>query len=383
MMKKNKICGIVLAFFFLPAICFSQATIYTTAGSVSANPGYITIPVTVSNFYNVASISLALEYDTSVINFDSVKYKHPEISFNNPIINQRGQKLYIAWFSFVPANIGDGTLFEFVFIAGSGATSLIWDIYTQGACVYSDPDLNILPAEFINGYVTTIGSSLSLDLKIFLEGPFNGTNMNTDLNAGGYLPLTQPYNTSPWNYSGTESVVSIPNGNITDWILVEIRDAPDAASATSATMIARQAAFVLNNSSIVGIDGVSILQFNVSINHNLFVVVWHRNHLGILSAYSLVESGGIYSYDFTTGAGQVYGGALGHKEIGTGIWGMTAADGYADGQVDNPDKNDVWLLNSGSTGYLQGDFNMDGIVDETDKINFWVPDAGKGSQVPE
>ena len=65
------------------------------------------------------------------------------------------------------------------------------------------------------------------DLTILLEGPFNGIDMNTTFNDNGILPLNQPYNTAPWYYPGTESVASIPNPDIVDWVLVELRDATE------------------------------------------------------------------------------------------------------------------------------------------------------------
>ncbi|MCD4677782.1 MAG: hypothetical protein K8S18_17565, partial [Desulfobacula sp.] len=95
------------------------------------------------------------------------------------------------------------------------------------------------------------------------------------------------------------------------------------------------------------------------------------------------ETGGIYSYDFTTGSGQVYGGANAHKEIGPGTWGMTGADGNADGQVNNGDKIDVWSLQAGSGGYLTGDFNLDSQVNNGDKNDVWIPNTGSGGQVPD
>ena len=63
---------------------------------------------------------------------------------------------------------------------------------------------------------------LSANIRIFFEGAYSGGIMSTYLNVGGLIPLSQPYNTSPWNYSGTESVSSIPS-NVVDWVLVELR----------------------------------------------------------------------------------------------------------------------------------------------------------------
>ena len=72
------------------------------------------------------------------------------------------------------------------------------------------------------------------------------------------------------------------------------------------------------------------------------------------------------------------GGRYSQNELTTGVWGMIAADGNADGQVDNNDKNDVWLIDNGYTGYFGGDFNMDSEVDIDDKIVMWEFNSGKG-----
>ena len=230
--------------------------------------------------------------------------------------------------------------------------------------------------------ISVVEDFIRLNLKVYLEGPFNGTKMDTILNDENLLPLSQPYNQNPWNYTGDESVVSIPGINLVDWILIELRDAPDAVSATSGTIIAKQAAFLKNDGRVVGINGSETIQFNQSVNQQLFVVVWHRDHLGIMSANPVSESGGIYEYDFSTSVDQVYEGYLGgYKELSTGIWGMVAGDANADGYVNDLDKNDNWEIQAGTRGYLSSDFGMDSQVDHTDKNDFWLPNAGDGSQI--
>jgi hypothetical protein len=228
---------------------------------------------------------------------------------------------------------------------------------------------------------------INVDIKAFLQGPYDsGTGlMKTLLNSNGYLPLSQPYNSDPtarWYYTGSEQVTSIPNANVVDWILVELRDAPTAAQATGATMIAQQAAFILKNGVIVGLDGTSNLTFYVTVSNNLFAVIWHRNHLGILSANPLTQSGGVYSYDFTDNVSKAYGGANAQKSLGGGVYGMFGGDGKPNQTVDNLDKNDVWRPQSGLAGYRAGDFNMSGQVDNADKVDIWSPNSGRSSQVP-
>ena len=63
--------------------------------------------------------------------------------------------------------------------------------------------------------------------------------------------------------------LDIPNPDVVDWILVELRDATDAANGAFRNMVARQAALLLNNGKIVGIDGTSLLQYDVQIDNQV------------------------------------------------------------------------------------------------------------------
>jgi subtilisin family serine protease/PKD repeat protein len=229
--------------------------------------------------------------------------------------------------------------------------------------------------------VIVTGSDIRLELTAMLEGPFDGTEMRTDLNP--ILPLAQPFGMSPWNYPGTESVPVIPGADIVDWVLVELRDANSPAAATSATSLARQAAFILKDGTIVGLDGLSNLTFPVSISQDLYVVVWQRNHLGIMSNNALTPAGGIYTYNFTSGMNQVYGGINGHKELAAGVWGMFSGDGDGDGIIGSGDKSPGWKSQAGTSGYIMSDYNLDTESNNIDKAEYWMPNIGKGSQVPD
>ena len=219
-----------------------------------------------------------------------------------------------------------------------------------------------------------------VELTAMLEGPYNGVDMNTDLNSSGNLPLSQPFNTAPWNYSGTESVVSIPNTNIVDWILLETRNADDAPSATAGTVIFRQAAFVLNDGSIVNLDGFSNLEFKVHVDSNNYVVIYHRNHISIMSAEDLAHSGWKYSFDFTAGSGQAYNS--GQKDLG-GAWGMVAGNADGNGEVNQDDISNIWSGETGGNGYFSGDMDMNNEMNNQDKNDVWLPNVGSSSQVPE
>lgn len=244
-------------------------------------------------------------------------------------------------------------------------------------------DITLNYSEAIQGPAHTYEANL----KVILEGAFNGLDMNTNFTTKpdltGLFPLAQPYNTLPWNYNGTESVDSIPNPDVADWILVEFRDAPDAAGATETTTIERQAAFLLRDGSVAGTDGISNIQFKGMITDQLFAVIRHRNHIDIMSANPLTKMGAVYTYDFSTSIDQVYGGDAGYKSIGAGIYGMAAGDADASRIVDFADKL-LWEINAGATGYLQSDLNFDGEVNNPDKDDIWILNTNtKSSQVPE
>ncbi len=231
--------------------------------------------------------------------------------------------------------------------------------------------------------VTTV--TYTLDLKVYLEGPFNGTDMNTTLNSMNLLPTSQPYNVSPWNYSGTESVAAIPNTNVVDWILVELRDAASAQGATGSTVYARKAGFLLNDGSIVDLDGTSNLQITAQTGlvNDMYVVIWHRNHLGIMSADPVTLFNYAGSYDFSTGSNKVYGGSAGYKLLNTGIWGMVVGDINGDKTINDIDIDNAWAPDAGDAGYKAGDLNFDGEVNNIDKNDFWFINDNTGSGVPD
>lgn len=208
-----------------------------------------------------------------------------------------------------------------------------------------------------------------LDLKVFLQGPYNGTTMDHQLISN--IPLSQPYSSPPWNYNGTETVNELPDADIVDWLLIEFRDASTADSATSLTTISRQAAFLLSDGSIVGLDGISKLEFYNTINKAIYIVVRHRNHIGILSAFSVEAVNQFLTYDFTVDGSQVYNGPLGFTELSPGNWGMVAGDGNQDQQINETDK-DVWKQQAGNNGYLPADFNLDNQINNIDKNGYWL-----------
>ncbi len=219
---------------------------------------------------------------------------------------------------------------------------------------------------------------ISVSLKVFLEGAFNGNDMNTGLDT--LIPLSQPYNTSPWNYDGTESVATIPP-DVVDWVLIELYDTTGAATVTASNKIASQAAFLMSNGTVTNLESSSILSFTGEIDDSLFVVIRHRNHLPVLSATPLTKSSeGVYNYDFSTSVDKAY--QSGQKDI-NGFAVMYGGDANADGIINADDMNDNWNTEAGTAGYLSGDIYFDGQSDNKDKNDIWIENCGISSVVPD
>jgi len=227
--------------------------------------------------------------------------------------------------------------------------------------------------------VQAISSGIRLNLKLFLEGPFNGLHMDTSL--VGLLPLQQPYNMPPWNYSGNEQLTSVPFGCV-GWVLVELRDTTNVALADSATFIAKKACLLKFDGTIVNVQGSADLTFDADVSDSLFVVVYHRNHLSVISANPLIENSGVFTWDFSDDAGKAFGGVDALKELSPSNYGLYSGDFDGNGFIDNDDYISVWYNHAGKSGLLMGDSNLDGKVGNKDKNDYWYTNRGQSSQVP-
>jgi hypothetical protein len=240
----------------------------------------------------------------------------------------------------------------------------------------------------VNDYVATTGilatelaqewkladPNYTMNVTANLRGPWNGVSaMNTSLLTGGIIPLTQPYNTTPFNYAGTESVVSIP-ANVVDWVLIEHRKPASglAADALIATITGREAGFLLNNGTIVETDGVTPIAIPITKQGTAFVTVRHRNHLGVLSNGIASNAAGTFTNDFTVLANSYKPSGASSDPVvllagGGGKYGLWAGDANKNGVVNGGDitaiKNAIAVF---ATGYQLTDVNLNAAINGGD-----------------
>jgi hypothetical protein len=207
---------------------------------------------------------------------------------------------------------------------------------------------------------------------------FAQTTMRTDLRDATYegsqtgfgvLPATDPY-------LGTVTVDGSLPADMVDWVLVELRET------TSGATIAQAVGCLLSDGSVTDTTGTNGLTFvGLEPSTPYYIVVKHRNHLSVMSnaAVQIDGTNGADEFDFTTGNG--YGGSLAMKQIGSD-YAMVAADGDDNDYIQTNDKNGVWNVETGLSGYQASDYDMNGFVQTNDKNAFYTVNVGKGTQVP-
>lgn len=352
---------------------------------------YIGAPADGDSVFTIGAVNSSGNYAS----FSSTGPTYDERFKPNVVAQGQGSTIISAWSGNVTS--GNGTSFSSPITAGMVAC--LWQAHPeksnmevmeaiqQSATQAINPDSLLgygIPDYYLANELLSqpIIHEILLDIKLFLEGPFNGMDMDSSLNS--ILPLAQPYGSLPFDYPGEEMVSVIPSSDIIDWILIELRDAPSALEATEETTIARRAAFLKNDGSVVDTSGINQISFSLSIVDSLYLVIRHRNHLGIISSVALVNvEANLYAYDFTTDVNRVYGNAAGYKELSTSIWGLVSGDGNADGVIDDQDKILAWDEKAGYNEYHPADYNCDTQIDNVDKDNFWLPNTEYTSQMPQ
>ncbi len=216
-------------------------------------------------------------------------------------------------------------------------------------------------------------TSVSLSASVFLEGAFDGSDLTSNLNSK--IPLSQPFTFNSIS-GGTAS--SIPVGAV-DWVVIELRETSSGATVGSGS------GFLMNTGQIKDVDGSSDLNISLSGNSgsDFYLIVYHRNHVPVMSANAVDASSGTLTYDFTTAASQ----ALGSSQVllETNVYGMIAGDSDGSLSVDGSDLTSWRTSNGavfsyGSNG--RADLNLDGVINAIDLNEYHRSNSGKSNQVP-
>jgi len=220
--------------------------------------------------------------------------------------------------------------------------------------------------------------------KVFLQGPYiGGGMMSTTLRSNNLLPATQPFNTAPWNYNGTEGVASPSDlpANAVDWVLIELRS-PLNYNLTvgyGAGILLNDGRVVNADYDITNLDGIAM--GGVQPGTNYYVIIRSRNHLDVMSATPIFLSSSQY-YDFTVGFPGAapllpwsnVKGDYSLQYLHNEQFGLYAGDINGDGAINTNDFTDTNAFYNEipmMMQYTNSDLNMDGFVTYAD-FNLYV-----------
>jgi hypothetical protein len=161
-------------------------------------------------------------------------------------------------------------------------------------------------------------------------------------------------------------------------VVVELRDKTNPT-----VIVATRAALMQRDGDVVDTDGVSDVTFNNAVPDLYYVVVRHRNHLGVMTGATLdLFNNQTLTVDFTNPSTPTYGNSS-QKLIVNGRSLLYGGDADFNGQVQNTDDVYQWIPQTGTAGYQTGDYNLDGQVQNTDRQYIWFGNSGRGDEIPD
>ncbi|TDH26474.1 hypothetical protein EXU57_10295 [Segetibacter sp. 3557_3] len=336
-------------------------------------PGTFSVPVTATNSHGQGSAMLEL---TVLPTFASAPYS-PQLLGPFGIEGRVGEPL-----SYQVKTTRPAVSYSFALLPENFSANTSTGVISGTPLANGNYDVRLYAGDWSGGhalslYMFIVDQPLRFSGKVLLQGAYRasaGTMVST-LNSMGILQAraaTQPYAVG-YNYQGAESVPAtffLQHPDIVDWVLVELR-----AAYAPAIVVARRAAFVKRDGTLVDSDGVTTgISFPGVQKSTYFVTIRHRNHLGIRSTLALDFYAGSANYDFTTAAGKAYQNQSYTSMVQVGdVWLMRSGNANANGNVkaNGPENDQNQISNIKLKGLLSSliinayapeDLNMDGTV---------------------
>lgn len=273
---------------------------------------------------------------------------------------------------------------ESTILTASGGNTYVWSDSQTGAAISVSPASSstyTVTVSNLEGCSQTAAVALTvspncdlfLQLQVWLQGAYHAASglMKTTLKTENLLPLQQPYNALPWQYAGTESVATAADfpANTVDWLLIDLVREADSGLA------ARKAVLLLNNGQVVEPNGTTNISFsNLAGGTNYYVVIRHRNHLPIATAFAQPLFGTL-NLALTTPSQVLSNGTTPQLVIlNNNLYGMYAGDMNADGNINLSDFALYNAQRSALNEYKTTDVNLDRLISVAD-FNLYLPNS--------
>ena len=132
-----------------------SSSIETTATSVTACAGTVTVPIDVLNIGDVGEFSLIMDYGATNLSYTSYQNANTQLGSGTLTVTESSGEITIYWTSTTAANITTGTLLELVFTASTVTTQTTENLtWNETSSYYNNTSGSVLPAVFNNGVVT-------------------------------------------------------------------------------------------------------------------------------------------------------------------------------------------------------------------------------------
>lgn len=210
-------------------------------------------------------------------------------------------------------------------------------------------------------------------VRLFLQGPFRSDvgQMTSLLSDAGLIPAQAPYAEDP-------RTASLIPTNVTDWVLVQFRNASNGPALFSRSVFLRKDGWLVNDAGSPNLD------VDLQANQAFYLVVKHRNHLPAMSAAPLVFTNQLFTYDFTMNPQAFFGGSVACVSVtGTNgtCWALGAGDTDGDGAVLPVDLSIFNSLTNSVPAYRRSDANLDGSLTTLDNSRI-AANLGFATPVP-
>jgi len=209
-----------------------------------------------------------------------------------------------------------------------------------------------------------------LQTKLYLEACMNtdASAMISALSNNVLIPLKQPFNKQPWDYTGTESIISTQHlpDNAIDWVLVQLRN-----NSNIQEVIAQKAAILLDDGQLIDATTLNAngtqtgILFNNVTTSDYYLSVHARGHMAVLSAVPITLPNST-SYDFTIAQNQAMG-SHSMATVNANTYALWAGDIDQNGAITVADINTYYQEKQFSTSmYYKSDINKDGNINIED-----------------
>lgn len=266
--------------------------------------------------------------------------------------------------------------------------------------VYPEQCVDVSVAVYLEGAMTDPGNYYLEEMRtdLFERELLPGMTFTDPLTIGIETPAGHPYGGAPWNYGsesadfgGTEGsnfTNASYSADVVDWVLISLRRDPLSDEST----FLRTVGLLHKDGSIAFVDPCVLSTASLDRDDQVWMMIEHRNHIGVLSPIPASIENGAIIYDFRnqdSWRDQPYQTGFGQKLLtvtDTENWAMFAGDGDQFTDVVSWDINGndkiVWQVDNGIfTSYNITDFSLNGDISGADKI-LWLGNNGISSRVP-